>query len=285
MATGVFGSIRGAKVDISKDVDIFYYYRPTRSTEDENFTSFKALNASECLAEMKDEEGNPIPGAFNLRLPLDKFNTKGFYTIYITPKKIKATITDVSVLAAYPEVKGVVLNMSGELAGISDLTGYRIEYSDGTIRLITSYNNCDPVVVNLGDSYPKTTRYKLTDNSSCLAFCTLTPSSSLSFKPDASPYIGAAGDEISIYNTFFSPKMLEIEMVDHDIDTVSTMLEGDQVRDRDHGIITTYNSDKDIYIQHNVYTIKDRLGNPLYDVKSKRENIDSSQNYDNVIGQ
>lgn len=285
MATGVFGSIRGANIDISRDVDILYYYRPTRSTEDENFTTFKALSASECLATMKDEEGNSVPGAFNLRLPLDKFNSKGFYSLYIAPKKITANIIDVSVLAAYPEVKGVVLSLTNELAGISDLTGYRIEYSDGTIRLITSCNYCDPVVVNIGDSYPKTTRYKLTDGSSTLVFCTLTPSSSLSFKPDASPYIGAAGDEISIYNTFFSPKMLEIEMVDHDIDTVSTMLEGDQVRDRDHGIITTYNSDKDIYIQHNVYTVKDRLGNPLYDVKSKRENIDSSQNYDNVIGQ
>ena len=73
-------------------------------------------------------------------------------------------------------------------------------------------------------------------------------------------------------------------LVDHDIDTVSTMLEGDQVRDRDHGIITTYTPDKLIYIQNNVYTIKSKNGVPLYDVKTKRENIDSSQDYDTVIG-
>lgn len=285
MATGIFGSIRPANFDISNDVSIFYYYRPTRSTEDETFDSFKSLPASECLTEVKDEDGNVIKGAYNLRLPLDYFNTKGFYTIYITPRELKADVVDVSVLAAYPEVKGVVLNLSGDLSGIDDLTGYRIEYGDGSIRLVTSCNSCTPVVVNLGDSYPKTTRYNLTDNSSNLVFCTLTPSSTLSFKPDASPYIGKATETVSIYNTLFSPKMLEIEMVDHDIDTVSTMLEGDQVLDRDHGILTTYNSDKDIYIQKEVYNIKNSLGVAVYDVKTKKDTIDSSQNYDSVIGQ
>lgn len=280
MATGIFGSIRGASIDISRDVEIYYYYRPTRSTEDDEFKNFKTLQASECLTKATNESGKEIIGAFNLRLPLDKFNSKGFYTVYITPKELTTSIIDVSVLAAFPDVKGIVLN---KLNGITDLTGYRIEYPDGTIRLVTSCSNCEPVVVNIGDSYPKTTRYKLTDGSSNLLFCTLTPSSTLSFKPDASPYIGKAGEDIKIYNTFFSPKMLEIEMVDHDIDTVSTMLEGDQVRDRDHGIITTYNPDKQIYIQNNYYTIKSRNGVPLYDVKTKRENIDSSQDYDTVI--
>lgn len=284
MATGIFGSIRGANLDISRDVDMFYYYRPTRSTEDDNFRYFKPLNASECLIKVKNDEEKEIIGAFNLRLPLDKFNAKGFYTIYIMPKELSVSIIDVSVLAAYPDVKGIVLTLSGDLAGITDLTGYRIEYPDGSIRLVTSCSNCEPVVVNIGDSYPKTTRYKLTDGSSNLVFCTLTPSSTLSFKPDASPYIGKAEEEVKIYNTLFSPKMLEIEMVDHDIDTVSTMLEGDQVRDRDHGIITTYTPDKLIYIQNNVYTIKSKNGVPLYDVKTKRENIDSSQDYDTVIG-
>lgn len=284
MATGIFGSIRGASIDISRDVEIYYYYRPTRSTEDDDFNYFKPLGASECLTKVKNEDGKEIVGAFNLRLPLDKFNSKGFYTVYIMPKELTASIIDVSVLAAYPDVKGIVLTLSGNLAGITDLTGYRIEYPDGSIRLVTSCSYCEPVVVNIGDSYPKTTRYKLTDASSSLVFCTLTPSSTLSFKPDASPYIGKAGEEIRIYNTFFSPKMLEIEMVDHDIDTVSTMLEGDQVRDRDNGIITTYNPDKQIYIQSDIYTIKSRNGVPLYDVKTKRENIDSNQDYDTVIG-
>ena len=58
--------------------------------------------------------------------------------------------------------------------------------------------------------------------------------------------------------------MLEIEMVDHDADTLTTMLEGDQIRNRDKAIITTYNEDKEIYMQQDYYVIKSKLGNPLY---------------------
>ena len=45
----------------------------------------------------------------------EKFNKKGFYTIYIRPKEISHTITDVSVLAAYPDVRGIVLRKNVSL--------------------------------------------------------------------------------------------------------------------------------------------------------------------------
>lgn len=289
MATGTFGSIRPADITPSRDVEIFYYYRPTRSTTDDSFKNFKPLNASECLSRCEwsqNEDGsNPqdLLGAYNLRLPLDYFNAKGFYTVYIRPKALKATIVDVSVLAAYPDTKGIVLSLTGDLKGLSDLTGYRVEYSGGAVRLITSCNRCQPTVVNMGDSYPKTTRYTLTDTSANLVFCTMTPSSTLTFKPDSSPYIGSADEEVTIYNTLFSPKMLEIEMVEHDAETISYMLEGDKVRDRDHQVVTVYNFDKEIYHQSDVWVVKSSLGVPLYDVSAKRENVDSTQEYDNVI--
>ena len=103
-----------------------------------------------------------------------------------------------------------------------------------------------------------------------------------SFNPNGYPYIGVPGEEITLCNTLFTPKMIEIEMVDHDADTISYMLEGDQVRDRDNAIITTYNEDKEIYHQADYYTVKSRLGLPLYDVKQGRENIDTSQSYENI---
>lgn len=287
MSTGVFGTIRPANIEAS-DVEIFFYYKPSRSTDDEDFTSYKSLPVEECLLKTSatTDNGNIIPlyGVYNLRLPLEYFDEKGIYNIYIRPKELNATIVDVSVLAAYPDVKGIILNNKvGDLAGISDLTGYRIEFTDGTTRLITSCNSCEPIIVNIGDSYPKTTRYRLIDSSSSFIFCTVSPSSTVSFKPDSSPYIGKAEDEIKIYNTKFTPKMIEIEMVDHDADTISYMLEGDQVRDRDNGIITTYNDDKEIYQQYDYYTIKNTLGNPLYDVKQKRDIISNDQQYDNII--
>lgn len=285
MSSGIFGSIRPANIDPGNDVDILYTYRPTRSTEDDEFNGrYKALDASECLIPCYDDNGNPVSGLYDVRLPLDKFNKKGFYTLYLTPKRLNVLITDVSVLVSYPDVKGVVFNLDDEkFAGITNLTGYRIDFSDGTSRLIKSCNRCAPMSVSTGDGYPKATRYNLTnETSNNLVFCTVTPSSAPSFKPNAYPYIGVPGEEVTVCNTLFSPKMIEVEMVDHDADTISYMLEGDQIRDRDNGIITTYNDDKEIYQQYDYYTIKSKLGVPLYDVKKNRDNIDFTQSHDDI---
>lgn len=287
MSSGTFGSIRPANITPSTDVEILYTYRPTRSTEDDDFKDgYKTLDASECLKPCYKEDGaTKIAGIYDVRLPLDKFNKKGFYTLYIKPKEIVATICDVSVLVSYPDVKGVVFNMgsSSELNGIGDLTGYRIDYADGSSRLIKSCNRCEPMAVSTGDGYPKAVRYNLTDTTtSNYFFCTVTPSAAPSFKPNAYPYIGVPGEQVTISNTLFTPKMIEVEMVEHDADTISYMLEGDQIRDRDNGIITTYNEDNEIYQQYDYYTIKSKLGVPLYDVKKNRKNIDFTQSHDDI---
>lgn len=285
MSTGVFGSIRPANINPNVDVDMYYYYRPSRGETDVDFNGFKKLQPSECLTYcVTDAEEENISGIYNLKLPLKYFNKKGIYNIYIKPKECSVTILDVSVLAAYPSVKGVVMNITnGDLNGLTDLTGYRIDYGDGVSRLIKSCNRCEPVIVNTGDGYPKTTRYNLTDSSSNLVFCTVSPSSSPTFKTNASPYIGEPGLEVKVVNTKFSPKLIEIEMVDHDADTISYMLEGDQVNDRDNAMITTYNEKHEIYHQSDYYVLKDRLGNPLYNVKKKRTNIDHGQDYENIM--
>lgn len=285
MSTGVFGSIRPANINPDIDVAICYQYKPSRGETDENFYGYKDLDPSECLSScVRDDDESPIVGLYNLKLPLKYFSKKGIYDVYIKPKECSATIVDVSVLAAYPSVKGVVFNLnSGELNGLTDLTGYRIDYGNGVSRLIKSCNRCEPVIVNTGDGYPKTTRYNLTDSSSNLVFCTVSPSSAPTFKTNASPYIGEPGLVVNVVNTKFSPKLIEVEMVDHDMDTISYMLEGDQINDRDNGLITTYNESHEIYHQSEYYVLKDRLGNPLYNVKKKKDNIDHSQDYENII--
>lgn len=286
MSTGVFGTIRAANLDVASDVDILYYFRPNRGETSEEYHGVKKLDAVNCLVPfvMEDDEDTIVDGIFNLRLPLDTFNQKGFYTVYIRPKERKTKIVDVSVLAAYPDVKGIVFNiLDGNLDGITDLTGYRVEFEDGTTRLIKSCNYCYPVIVNTGDGYPKSTRYNLGDSSNGYVFCTVTPSASPSFKPNAHPYIGEPGVEVNIVNTKFTPKMLDIELVNHDADTISYMLEGDVVNDRDNAIITTYNDKKEIYHQSDYYVTKDALGNPLRNVKRRRDNIDYGQDYNNVI--
>ena len=121
------------------------------------------------------------------------------------------------------------------------------------------------------------------DSSSNYVFCTVSPSSSPTFKVNASPYIGESGAEVKIINTKFNPVAIEVEMTTHDADTISYMLEGDQSNDGDNAIITTYNDKHEIYHQFDYYVIKDRLGNPINKIKKQRTNIDESQSYDNVM--
>lgn len=301
-ANGIYGTNVGAMVN-SSDVEIFYSYSPTRNYDDVNNSNFKQMESTLLTNSIIDDDDaslrydNIIEGLYNLKLPLEYFNQKGYYTVYIKPKEYKAVIQDVGVLSAYPDVKGIVIDIESsdsELRSIlkenNALVGYRIIYynNDGTrenyYRIVTSNNKCEPVVQNLSDVNQKAVRYRYNDNST-LSFITVTPSVATTYKPNATPYIGSATQKIGIVNTKFEPVLIEIEMVDHDIDTVSTMLEGSQLRDLDNGLVTTFNSNNEIYMQHEHYTLKDEYtGKPVYEVKKNKENsIDFSQTIEDKL--
>lgn len=296
---GVYGTSVGSVVD-SSDVDIFYSYSETRGSDDVNKASFLPLEStlleqshisSDANTSMNDDI---LEGLYNLKLPMEKFNKKGFYTVYIKPKEYNAVIQDVGVLSSYPDVKGVILDstrinepLKSLLGQNNSLVGYRIIYFDDNgkrqpyYRIITSNNRCEPVVQNLQDSNQKAVRYRYNESSS-LVFLTVTPSVATTFKPNATPYIGIPSQRISLVNTKFEPIMLDIEMIENDFDTISTMLEGSQLRDLDNGLITTFNDKNEIYAQHEVYTLKDEFtSTPVYEVKkNKTESIDFSQTID-----
>ena len=296
--SGLYGTIRGAYIDPQKDVEMFYFYRPNRSTTDEDFKKFKPLSSSYLVRSHADIGGgieDVLPGMFSLKLPLDTFNEKGIYTVYIRPKEKMAHLQDVSVLADYPSIRGVVID-KGEVGGVSDLTGYRLEYFDtsngnSALRtdkafIITSCNFCKPVWVTVNDNINIPRRYQYTDSSSNMLFCTLTPCSYGDYSPNVAPNIGTGDpdkDLVAVINTKFSPVMIEIEMVEHDAETITTMLEGDTIMDYDNAIMTHYNEDKEIYQQYDFYEQKNTLGEPLYTVKRKRENIEGGEDYDNII--
>jgi hypothetical protein len=295
--SGLYGTVRSAKIDPLKDAELFYFYRPNRSTTAEDFTQFKVLSASNLVASRGDvnsEIEDILPGMFNLRLPLDTFNDTGIYTVYIRPKEYITNLVDVSVLADYPDIRGVVINKNA-VDGVTDLTGYRIEYFDTTVNpavrtdrafIITSCNFCKPIWVSVSDSISVPKRYQYTDSSANLLFCTLTPCSYGDYSPNVAPNIGTGieeKDKVAIINTKFSPVMIEIEMVEHDAETITTMLEGDTIMDHDNAIMTHYNDNKEIYQQYDFYEQKNALGEPLYTVKRRRENIDSSEDYDNIV--
>lgn len=301
-ANGIYGTNVGAMVKPS-DVEIFYSYSPTRNYDDVNNSNFKQMKSTLLTNSIIDDDDaslrydNIIEGLYNLKLPLEYFNQKGYYTVYIKPKEYQAVIQDVGVLSAYPDVKGVIIDIESadsELRSIlkenNALVGYRIIYynNDGNrenyYRIVTSNNKCEPVVQNLSDVNQKAVRYRYNDNST-LSFITVTPSVATTYKPNATPYIGSATQKIGIVNTKFEPVLIEIEMVDHDIDTVSTMLEGSQLRDLDNGLVTTFNSNNEIYMQHEHYTLKDEYtGKPVYEVKKNKENsIDFSQTIEDKL--
>lgn len=295
-SNGVYGSKIASQVN-NNDIEIFYMYSPTRSSDDVYNHNFKKLPSS-LLTDAKIEDSDDIiEGLKNLKLPLSEFNKKGFYTIYIRPKEVRAVISHVSTLTEYPDVKGIILDintssLSNELKTNNSLVGYRIVYikPDGSgkresyHRIITSNNKCEPVEQSLPNVNQNATRYRFNESGS-LSFVTVTPSVAPSFKPNAEPYIGQTGQEIILINTKFEPILLEIEMIDKDFDTISTMLEGSQLRSLDNGLVTTFNDDNEIYHQSEHYTLKDQAtGEPVYEVKRNKINsIDFDQTIEDKI--
>ena len=281
--------------EISNLVDISFCYHETRSYDSITNAAFKTL-PSGVLTRAKREDGTDVvEGMYNLQLPLSEFNKKGFYTVYIKPKEIKASITDIGTLTAFPDVRGIVLDttrinsdyLKEKARKNNELTGYRIVFLDDNngrqdyYRIITSNNKCEPVVTMPATSSDKTYTYRYED-SSTLTFITVSPSAAAMFKDNQSPYIGKVGQNILLVNTLFEPIQLDIEMVTHDADTISNMLEGSQLRDLDNGLITTFNENDEIYHQKEVYTLKDQYtGKPVFEVaKEKTNGVDFSQSLD-----
>lgn len=286
---GMYGTVKPADIDIDNDVEIFYHYRPSFNSEETDFQNFKKLDTSVLTKCSTDGDIN-ISGLFNLKLPLDKFGSKGIYTIYIRPKEMDCQIYDIATLAVYTDVRGVVFQSAGNLSNFkssNSLVGYRIEYMDdngkknGDFKIITSSNLSEPIPYSLNNPNERGARYRFTMSGSLL-FCTVTPSLSTTFNPNNLPSIGNSGQNVKLVNTKFNPVMIEIEMVEHDAETLSYMLEGNQIIDKDKALITTFNERGEIYHQSEYGSYKDEYGTPLYEFKKNKDNIDFNQSLDNL---
>lgn len=298
MAIAAYGTnipINISNSDIASLVDISYCYHENRTYDSLSDATFYPLESTILTQAQRDSDSGidqVVEGMYNLQLPVSVFNRKGFYTVYIKPREIAATIADVGTLTAYPDIRGLVIdistigndNIQTKAQNSNELAGYRIIYLDDSgnrqdyYRIITSNNRCEPVIQAPNSSSDKSYTYRY-EESSNLIFVTVTPSSAPSFKTNATPYIGKPTQRILLVNTLFEPIMLDIEMTTHDADTISYMLESSQLRDLDHGLVTTYDENGNIYIQHEHYTMKDQYtGKPIYEVRENRgSNIDFSQ--------
>ena len=297
MAIGTYGTIRPSDVS-PEDVEIILNYTPSRDVTD-NFILKKldTLNILRPYYNNSNTGGNAnieiLGGLYNLRLPANEFNKIGIYTLYVRPAQIRTEITDCGVLSALPNVKGIVIDLNSVPTQYRNkfvsqgLVGFRVEYlnSDGTkipnfFRIVTSNFFCEPVLQNLTNTAQKAIRYRYVDAVTNLIFCTLTPSSSPTNKPNATPFIGQPAQKIIITNTFFNPITIDIEIVEHDISTLALALYGNQTKSMQDGIYTIYDSSNNIYKQYNLYEIRDQSNSLLYEVRQDRgNNIDYSKNF------
>lgn len=300
MATGVYGTIRPADVSPA-DVDIILNYTPSRD-DTNNFVMTK-LDSTAILKPYFNNNstgGNAnieiLGGLYNLKLPSDVFNKIGIYTIYVRPAQIRTKILDCGVLSALPNVKGLVIDLNEVPSQFRNkfvtqgLVGFRIEYlnTDGTkipnfFRIITSSFFCEPVVQNLTNTSQKAIRYRYTDNNTNLIFCTVSPSSSPTNKPNSTPFIGQPNQNIIVSNTFFNPITLDVEIAEHDFSTLAIAMFGNQSKSMDDGIYTMYDNNNNIYKQYNLFEIRDQFNHLLYEVRQDRNNnIDFSKNFTNI---
>lgn len=65
----------------------------------------------------------------------------------------------------------------------------------------------------------------------------------------------------------------------NDIDSITDILTGSQLRDLNNGLITTFNKDNNIILQHEMSTLKSsETGVPQYEIReNKSNNIDFTQ--------
>jgi len=293
MATGNYGLVRPATAGPS-DMEIWYTYSPNRDILPT--IPLQQLTPNQVITRFNHPvpNTNGIPffdGLYNLKLPVANFSAKGIYTVIIKPIELRGKITDCGVLSAFPDIKGIVLDLNAlGVQDASSLIGYRIEYFDvntgarvpNFFRIITSANRAEPVNANLSNTTQKAIRYRFNDNSN-LAFCTLTPSSAPNVRPNLFPDIGSVNQEITVTNTFFNPIQLEIDMVEYDIETLAYGMFGNQIKSIVDGKYTIYDFQNRIYKQYNLYEIQDQFtGEPLHEVRQLINNIDFSKDFNTI---
>ena len=300
MAIGSYGTTRPSDVS-PEDVEIIMTYTPSRDvTDDFTLTQLDAQSLLRPYFNNSDTGGNAgvevLGGLYNLTLPAEQFNNLGIYTLYLRPAQIRTVITDCGVLSALPNVKGIIIDVTNVPVQYQNkfvpqgLVGFRVEYlnPDGSkipnfFRVVTSCFFCEPVVTNEVNTTQKAIRYRYVDGDANLIFLTLSPSSSPTNKPNATPFIGQPSQSIIISNTYFNPISLEVEMVEYDISSLAIALFGNQTKSIDDGIYTIYDAQNNIYRQYNLYEIRDQFNALLYEVRESRGgNIDFSKNFTSI---
>jgi len=291
MAVGIYGTKKLADVDYN-DVDVLYAYSPNRETVTDNQLRplFSTISNSD-FAKMFGADG-----AYKLKLPAAVFNQLGFYVVLIKPKTFETNIIDCSfiVTETSEEIqisrKGIVIPKL-QFQGTGSLIGYQVEYFDDNGIKIKNFHKIitgsDPVSPAQNPSVPSqnsTTSYSLSDNGASL-FLTLTPDEVSLVSNTARADLGKAGQKILISNTFFDPVMLEIEMVDQTVKTLSYGIFGNSTRDMESGLFSIFDENNNLYKQYNLLTRKKVFSNGNVDYKEQRTIVNYNQSFNSLSQQ
>jgi len=294
MALGVTGIIRPSTVDLT-DMEVLYSFTPDRITQP---TDFLALDVNQIISKRftSSISTQVVQGMYTLKLPSDVFTGVGYYTLLIRPKQIILPILDCGVLSQLPDQKGIVLDTNdtnlqplGEKLNPGGLSGFRIEYinpDDNSIipnlfSTIAYSNRCEAISQPSNSSTQKSVVYRFNDSGSLL-FLSVTPASSPSIKPNAFPYIGVAGQQIIMSNTYFDPQVIDIELTEYDLRKIALLVNGERTLNVETGIENIYDESRNILAQSTLYDIKDEAANPLYKVKTNNTDIDTTETWDTI---
>lgn len=289
MSLGIYGTKKLADIT-ADDIDIFFAYAANRN--DATNLNFTPLFNNPSDSDLRKMFG--VDGAYKLRLPADKFNKLGIYTIVIKPKSFETTILDCSYIVINNRTniniskRGIVIpNLKFQSSG--SLIGYQIEYFDknnsntkvkNNTKIITSSELVSAAQnSNIGSS--SSSGYALDPNGSNL-FITLSPDQN-SMISNLSPVdLGSKGQKIILSNTFMDPLMIEVEMVDQNIKTLSYGIFGNSTRDNLTGDLSFFDDNGNIYKQYNLRQIKSEFTNGVVDIKEEKKNIDMNQNFTKI---
>jgi len=287
MAVGTYGSVKLADCDFN-DVDVLYSYSPNRESLGD--VQFKPLFNSVTNNEFRKMLGGD--GGYKLRLPASIFNKLGFYLLQIRPKIFQTEIVDCSFVITNNDTeiqiskKGIVIPKL-QFQSTGALTGYQLEYFDDNNVKIKNFHriitSSDLVSVNPNNNTTNnsSTTYVLDPNGNQL-FLTLTPDEASLLTSQVSPDLGKSGQQILLSNTFFDAEMIEIEMVDQSIKTLSYALYGESTRDLENGVYSIFDENGNLYKQYNLLTRKKVTSDGRVDIKEERDNINRTQTFFNL---
>lgn len=287
MSIGIFGNKKLSDVS-AEDVDILYAFNASREVLGD--VAFQPLFPTITDADLKKMIG--ADGVYKLRLPADKFNQLGFYTVLIKPKTIETVIQDCSYVVSSDNnninisKKGIVIP-AAQFQKAGSIIGFQIEYFDkndvkikNLHRIVTS-SELVSISTNNNTVNQGANAYTL-DQGGTNLFLTVTPDEPSLISSNNSVDIGQRGQKILISNTYFDPITIEIEMTDTTLKTLGIGLFGNSTRDLETSILSYFDDQNRIYRQYNLFTTKKQFGNGNIDIREQRSIINLNQDFNSV---